>query len=265
MVILETQTLTKDFGKLRAVNELSIKVEEGEAFGLLGPNGAGKTTVIKMITTILPPTSGTAKVGGFDIRKQSEEVRYVIGYVPQVISADSSLTGFENLMVSAKLYDIPKTERLTKIEQSLAFMGLLDVRNKLVKYYSGGMIRRLEIAQSVLHKPKLLFLDEPTVGLDPLARKAVWEHVKKLMGEFGTTVFLTTHYMDEADSMCNRLAVMHRGKMMAIGTPKELKDSVGQEGATLEDVFRKYTGDTLDTGGSYRETSRTRRIARRLS
>ncbi len=265
MTILETHALTKDFGKLRAVNELSIKVEEGEAFGLLGPNGAGKTTVIKMITTILPPTSGTAKVGGYDIRTQSNEVRYVIGYVPQVISADSNLTGFENLMVSAKLYDIPKTGRLAKIEQSLSFMGLLDVRNKLVKYYSGGMIRRLEIAQSMLHRPKLLFLDEPTVGLDPLARKAVWEHVRRLMGEFSTTVFLTTHYMDEADSICNRLAIMHRGKMMAKGTPKELKDSVEQEGATLEDVFRKYTGDTLDMGGSYRETSRTRRVARRLS
>jgi ABC-2 type transport system ATP-binding protein len=264
MMILETKSLTRRFGALMAVDSLTISVEAGEVFGLLGPNGAGKSTVIKMLTTLLPPTSGTATVAGFDIVCQSGEVRRVIGYVPQLLSADGSLTGYENLLIFAKLYDIPHAERETRIRSALAFMGLADAAEKLVQTYSGGMIRRLEIAQSMLHRPPVLFLDEPTVGLDPLARETVWNHLEELRGKYGTTVFMTTHYMEEAESFCHRVAIMHRGKVAAIGTPVDLKESLGREEATLEDVFVHYAGDTLETGGGYREASRTRRTARRL-
>jgi ABC-2 type transport system ATP-binding protein len=162
------------------VDALTVSVAAGEVFGLLGPNGAGKSTVIKMLTTLLPPTSGTASVAGFDIVRESGEVRRVIGYVPQLLSADGSLTGYENLLIFAKLYDIPRAERETRVRDALAFMGLTDAVNKLVQTYSGGMIRRLEIAQSMLHRPQVLFLDEPTVGLDPLARETVWNHLEEL-------------------------------------------------------------------------------------
>lgn len=264
MAILETKALTRRFGALVAVDALTISVEAGEVFGLLGPNGAGKTTVIKMVTTLLPPTSGSARVGGYDIVRQAADVRRIIGYVPQVLSADGTLTGYENLLVFAKLYDIPRAEREARVREALAFMGLAEAADKLVRTYSGGMIRRLEIAQSMLHQPQVLFLDEPTIGLDPLARKAVWEHIARLRADYGTTIFLTTHYMEEADSLCHRVAIMHLGKVVAIGAPAALKASIGKEGATLDEVFAHYTGDVLESGGSYRETSRTRRTARRL-
>jgi len=262
--IITTSALTRRFGTLTAVNALNIEVKTGEVFGLLGPNGAGKTTFIKMLNTLLPPTSGRASVAGFDIIHESDKVRRVIGYVPQMLSADGTLTGYENLLIFAKLYDLPRTERDERIRDALSFTGLADAANKLVRAYSGGMIRRLEIAQSTLHRPPILFLDEPTIGLDPVARKAVWKHIERLRTDFGTTIFLTTHFMEEADSMCNRVAIMHLGNVVTIGTPMELKLSLGNEKATLDDVFVHYAGDSLDSGGSYRETSRTRRIARRL-
>jgi ABC-2 type transport system ATP-binding protein len=187
-------------------------VGAGEVFGLVGPNGAGKTTVIKMLTTLLWPTSGRARVAGFDLIRQAGSVRRAIGYVPQALSVDGSLTGYENLLIFAKLYDIPRRERESRLREALRFMGLGDAADKLVREYSGGMIRRLEIAQSTLHRPRVLFLDEPTVGLDPLARQAVWEHVEDLRDNYGTTIFLTTHYMEEADSLCHRVAIMHAGK-----------------------------------------------------
>lgn len=264
MPILETKALTRRFGTLTAVNALTISVEAGEVFGLLGPNGAGKTTAIKMLTTLLPPTAGAATIAGFDVVRHPAEVRRIIGYVPQVLSADGTLTGYENLLIFAKLYDIPRAERESRIRSALAFMGLEDAADKLVREYSGGMIRRLEVAQSMLHRPRLLFLDEPTVGLDPLARKAVWEHIARLRTDYGTTIFLTTHYMEEADSLCHRVAIMHLGEVAAIGTPAELKASIGGNGVTLDDVFAHYTGGELESGGSYRETARTRRTARRL-
>jgi ABC-2 type transport system ATP-binding protein len=262
--ILRTEALTRVFGTLRAVDALSIDVAEGEVFGLLGPNGAGKSTAIKMLTTLLPPTSGTAEVAGFDIARQAAEVRRAIGYVPQALSADGSLTGFENLLIFAKLYDLPRGMQGQRVRDALEFMGLADAGDKLVRTYSGGMIRRLEVAQAMLHAPRLLFLDEPTVGLDPVARRAVWEHLTQIRAQSGMTIFLTTHYMEEADSLCNRVAVMHRGKVAAIGTPDDLKASLGTEDATLDDVFVHYTGDALETGGSYRDTSRARRTARRV-
>ncbi|MCL4487164.1 MAG: ATP-binding cassette domain-containing protein [Chloroflexi bacterium] len=264
MPILETQSLTRRFGSFTAVDALTISVEECEVFGLVGPNGAGKTTTLKMLTTLLPPTSGNARIAGFDIAHHAAQVRRLIGYVPQLLSADGTLTGYENLLIFAKLYDLPRAQREESVRDALAFMGLAEVADKLVRDYSGGMIRRLEIAQSMLHRPRVLFLDEPTVGLDPVARQAVWEHIDQLRREYGTTILLTTHYMDEADKLCGRLAVMHLGKVAALGTPAELKASIGGNGATLDDVFTHYAGVELESGGSYRETTRTRRVARRL-
>jgi len=265
MKIIETNFLTKRFGKLVAVDRLSIDVEQGEIFGLVGPNGAGKTTVIKILTTSLPATSGKASVGGFDVVHQGGKVRQIIGYVPQLVSADGSLSGYENLLIFAKLYNIPRDERKERVMAALEFMGLSDAANKLVRNYSGGMIRRLEIALAVLHRPRILFLDEPTVGLDPVARKAVWEHVERLRNDYDTTIFLTTHYMEEANMLCRRVAIMDLGKMAAVGTPTELKASVGGVATTLDDVFVHYTGHEIETGGTLRETARTRRVARRVA
>jgi ABC-2 type transport system ATP-binding protein len=262
--ILQTQALTRQFGNLTAVDALSISIEKGEVFGLLGPNGAGKTTTLKMLTTLLPPTSGGAWIDGHDLNHHAADVRRIIGYVPQMLSADGTLTGFENLFIFAKLYDIPRNERVQRVRESLAFMGLSDAADKLVREYSGGMIRRLEVAQSMLHRPRLLFLDEPTTGLDPAARRAVWEHILQLRNDYGTTILLTTHLMEEADHLCNRVAIMHLSKVVAIGTPAELKESIGGKGATLDDVFIYYTGNKLESGGNFREISRTRRTERRL-
>ena len=204
-------------------------------------------------------------MGGFDLTRNANKIRRLIGYVPQILSADGTLTGRENLMIFSKLYDIPKGERARRIDESLEFMGLTDASNKLVRDYSGGMIRRLEIAQSMLHRPKILFLDEPTIGLDPVGRKAVWDHIQKLQKDFGTTIFLTTHYMEEADKLCGRVAIMNLGKLAVIGSPAFLKASLGTDDATLDDVFVQYTGGTLERGEGYREASRTRQTARRLS
>ena len=264
LMMLQTEALTRRFGRLTAVDALTLSVKAGEVFGLLGPNGAGKSTVIKMLTTLLPPTAGTARVAGYDIVRQAAQVRRVIGYVPQLLSADGALTGYENLLVFARLYELPRRERDQRIHEALAFMNLDDVADRLVGTYSGGMIRRLEIAQATLHQPQMLFLDEPTVGLDPLAREVVWDHLEQLRAEMGTTILLTTHYMDEAERLCTRVAIMHLGKVAALGTPTELKASIGGEEVTLDDVFVHYAGGTLESGGNYRETARTRRTVRRL-
>jgi ABC-2 type transport system ATP-binding protein len=262
--ILETHALTRRFGDLTAVNELAIAIEPGEVFGLLGPNGAGKSTAIKMLTTLLPPTSGDAQIAGYSIIRRAGEIRRLIGYVPQLLSADGSLSGYENLLIFAKLYDIPRAGREQRIRAALAFMGLAAAADHLVRTYSGGMIRRLEIAQSMLHRPRVLFLDEPTVGLDPAARRVVWEHVRQLSADYDTTIFLTTHLMEEADSLCSHIVIMHLGKVVATGTAESLKASIGGNGVTLDDVFIHYVGSSLESGGSYRDTSRTRRTARRL-
>jgi ABC-2 type transport system ATP-binding protein len=246
------------------VDALTLSVGAGEVFGLLGPNGAGKTTTIKMLTTLLPPTSGSASIAGFDLRHQPANVRRVIGYVPQLLSADGTLTGYENLLIFAKLYDLPRLERERRIRDALAFMGLTDAAQRLVRTYSGGMIRRLEIAQAMLHRPRALFLDEPTIGLDPLARSMVWQHIEQLRADYGTTVVLTTHFMDEADTLCDRVAIMHLGKVAVIGTPAELKASIGGNETSLDDVFVHYAGDPLELEGGYGESERTRLTARRL-
>jgi ABC-2 type transport system ATP-binding protein len=264
MDVVETTRLTRRFGALVAVDAISLQVPAGQMFGLLGSNGAGKTTAIKMLTTLLPPTSGTATVAGFDICREASKVRRAIGYVPQMISADGNLTGYENLLIFAKLYDIPRREREQRIQDSLALMDLQDAGGRMVHDYSGGMIRRLEIAQSMLHRPRVLFLDEPTMGLDPIARNAVWDHLRQLRAEFGTTIFLTTHAMEEADALCDQLAILHRGAVVIVGSPAVLKAGLGLEHATLDDVFVRYAGTALESGGSYRDVSRTRRTAQRV-
>jgi len=268
MAIVETSGLTKRFGDLTAVDDFTLSVEDGEVFGLLGPNGAGKTTVIKMLATLLPPTSGIAVVSGFDVSRHPTQVRRQIGYVPQILSADGQLTGYENLLIFAKLYDVERHGREEKLRKALEVMGIADAANRLVRTYSGGMIRRLEIAQSMIHRPRILFLDEPTIGLDPTAREAVWAHIARLRAEYGTTILLTTHYMEEADHLCGRVAIMHLGKIAALGTPSDLKRSISADGngtnVTLNDVFFHFTKGSLESGGSFRDTSRTRKTARRL-
>lgn len=263
-VVLETEGLRRRFDKFVAVDSLDISVKQGEVFGLLGPNGAGKSTVIKMLTTLLPPSGGRATLAGYDIAHQPENVRKSIGYVPQALSADGSLTGYENLLIFAKLYNIASKHRQRCIQDVLLFMGLQDVQHRLVRTYSGGMIRKLEIAQSILHQPQVLFLDEPTVGLDPIARATVWQLVEQLQEEFGTTIFLTTHFLEEADNLCDQVVIMNRGQVIVTGAPIDLKASLEKDNATLDDVFIHYTGDQLASGVSYRETARNRRTAQRL-
>ncbi|HWT78252.1 MAG TPA: ATP-binding cassette domain-containing protein, partial [Candidatus Methylomirabilis sp.] len=208
---VEVRALTQRFGSVVAVNQLTLDVPAASIFGLLGPNGAGKSTTIKMLATLLPPTQGTARVAGFDIIRHPLGVRRRIGYVPQLLSADGALSGQENLVLAAKLYGIPRVERAQRIQHALEFLGLTEARHSLVRHYSGGMIRRLEIAQAMLHRPSVLFLDEPTVGLDPVARRAVWEHVRALRRELSTTILLTTHYMEEADELCDMVAILDHG------------------------------------------------------
>jgi len=258
-----TEGLTRRFDQLLAVDHLDLTVARGAFYGLLGSNGAGKTTMIRMLTTLLPPTSGTARVSGFDVVRQPREVRRRIGYVPQLLSADAGLTGRENLMLSARLYAIPPLERRERIEEALAFMGLAEFADSLVKTYSGGMIRRLEIAQSMLHRPAVLFLDEPTVGLDPRARHAVWDRLRELRERYGTSVLLTTHDMEEADALCDFITLLHRGRVAVSGAPDALKAAIGKD-ATMDDVFVAHTGGTMEETGSYREVARTRITAHRL-
>jgi len=262
-VVIATTALTRRYDTVLAVDGLDLEVRQGVIFGLLGPNGAGKTTTIKMLTTLLPPTSGAAWVAGFEVATHPRDVRRRIGYVPQMVSADGALTARENLSLSAKLYRIPRAERRTRSDAALEFMGLTAAADQLVRTYSGGMIRRLELAQAMLHQPAVLFLDEPTIGLDPLARRAVWERLEELQERQGTTILITTHDMEEADALCGELAVMHQGRVAARGTPAALKGRLGPE-ASLDDVFAQVAGGTIEAGGSYRDVRRTRSTARRL-
>jgi ABC-2 type transport system ATP-binding protein len=238
--IVEARDLVRRFGALAAVDHVSLSIAPGEVFALIGPNGAGKSTLMKMFTTLLPPTSGQAIVAGFDVARQPRKVRQNIGYVPQLPSADGELTGQENMVLSARLYLIPAAERADRVAAALRMMGLSEVKDRLVGAYSGGMARRLEIAQSTLHRPKVLFLDEPTVGLDPDGRRAVWRHLEALRRELDVAVVFSTHYMDEAEAVCHRLALISRGKVAAAGSPRDLKARVGAD-ASLDDVFTRLT------------------------
>ena len=258
--IVATSQLTKRFGSFTAVDNVSLSVTRREIFGLIGPNGAGKSTLIKMLTTLLPPSSGSAEVAGFDIASNKANVRRSIGYVPQQLSADGSLTARENLLLSARLYVIPASERQKRIANWLDMMGLCDSADRLVQGFSGGMVRRLEIAQAMIHEPAVLFMDEPTVGLDPVARHSVWKNIRDLRVARGTTILLTTHLMDEIEALCDRVGVLHQGRLEQIGTPAELKASVGP-GATMDDVFAHITGVELDSGETLRNVRNTRRSA----
>ena len=226
MDAIEVENLTKRFGDFTAVDALNFSVENGEVFGLLGPHGAGKSTLIRMLTTLVPPTSGTARVNGFDIVKQPNDVRQSIGVIPQAMTSDLDLSAQENMSIFAKLYGIPREKRLRTIKQLLKDVDLEQWADKPVKMFSGGMRRRLEIARGLVHEPKLFFLDEPTTGLDPVSRVAVWEMLTRLKNERDLTVLLTTHYMDEADKLCNRIAIVDHGKLVALDSPLKLKASI---------------------------------------
>ncbi|HVB76538.1 MAG TPA: ATP-binding cassette domain-containing protein [Candidatus Nitrosotalea sp.] len=260
---VECVELGRSFGAVRAVDHVSFTVAPGEVFGLLGPNGAGKTTTIRVLVTLIAPDSGEARVFGLRTDRESMAVRRLIGYVPQQLSADGALTGRENVALFTMLYDLPRGERRHRIEESLEIMGLSDAADRLAGTYSGGMVRRLELAQALINRPRLLILDEPTIGLDPVARSEVWRRIEALRRETGMSVLITTHYMEEADQLCDRLAVMHQGHIRVQGRPQELKAALGAA-ATLEDVFRHHSGDQLDEGGSLRDVRAVRRIARRL-
>jgi ABC-2 type transport system ATP-binding protein len=231
--IIDTENLTKKFGNLVAVDNISFSVKKGEIFGFLGPNGAGKTTTIKMLITILNPTGGTATISGFDIIKQRDKVRQNIGIVFQEPALDTELTGEENLEYHARIYGLNKEKRKIRIDEVLKLVDLEDKREVLVKNYSGGMKRRLEIARGLMHYPTVLFLDEPTLGLDAQTRRAIWAYIKKMNEEEGTTIFLTTHYMDEAESLCKRVGIIDHGKILVMDTIANLKNSVGKDVITL--------------------------------
>jgi ABC-2 type transport system ATP-binding protein len=258
--------LSYRFGDHVAVDGVDLQIEPGETFGLLGPNGAGKTTTIRMLVTLLKPAEGSVCVLGVDAAAQPMRVRRMIGYVPQLLSADAMLTGRENVELFARLFDVPRKARAERADGALAAMGLTEAAGRLVKTYSGGMIRRLELAQALVNAPRLLVLDEPTVGLDPIARTEVWEYISKLRAAASMTVLMTTHYMDEAETYCDRVALMHAGSIRATGSPDALMATLGDE-ATLDDVFRHYTGGTLDDDTErrgIRDVRRARRTARRL-
>jgi ABC-2 type transport system ATP-binding protein len=251
------------FGQVVALDDVTFTITPGEVFGLLGPNGAGKTTTILILTTLLKPVTGSARVFGLDTVRARMRVRQAIGYVPQQLSVDASLTGWENVWLFARLFDVPRRERRARIEQALATMELTGVAGRLASTYSGGMVRRLEMAQALVNRPRLLILDEPTIGLDPMARSSVWARVRELRDDSGMTVLLTTHYMEEADALCDRVGLMQRGRLRALGSPEALKASLGP-GATLEDVFRFHAAGELDDKEDFRDVRATRRTARRL-
>ncbi len=233
MSIIQTQNLTKTFDNYVAVDHIKFSVEKGEIFGFLGPNGAGKTTTIKMLTTLLYPSDGTATIADYDILKQRAKVREHIGVVFQEPALDTELTGKENLDFHARMYGLTQDNRKQRIIQVLTLVDLIDKKDMLVKHYSGGMKRRLEIARGLMHSPTVLFLDEPTLGLDAQTRRAIWDYVKQLNKEKGTTIFLTTHYMDEADFLCDRIGIIDQGKILVIDTVDALKKSVGHDVITL--------------------------------
>lgn len=232
--IIETRDLTRKFGSLTAVDNISFDVESGEIFGLLGPNGAGKSTTISMLCTILRPTSGTATVNGFDVVKQPSQVRKSIGIVFQDPSIDDKLTGRENLAMHGDLYGVPRSEMGERIDEVLKLVELEDRQHDFMSTYSSGMRRRLEIARSLIHYPKVLFLDEPTIGLDPQSRDHIWSYIRELIKKENITIILTTHYMEEADKLCSRIAIVDHGKIVALDTPKKLKEELGGETITLK-------------------------------
>ncbi len=263
---VDCRHLTYRYGQFTAVDDLTLQVRPGETMGLLGPNGAGKTTVVRMVTTLTPVQQGELHIFGMGAGDNVADIRCNLGYVPQQVSVEPALTGRQNVEWFARLYGVRRADRAERVDEALCAMELFDVAGRLAATYSGGMVRRLEIAQALVNRPSLLVLDEPTVGLDPIARDSVWTHVRNMQAQFGMTVLLTTHYMEEADAVCDRVALMHRGVARAVGSPTELKSTVSR-GATLEDVFRYYTACDLADDVSpqkLREIRSARRVARRV-
>ncbi|MGA2665315.1 MAG: ATP-binding cassette domain-containing protein [Nitrososphaerales archaeon] len=227
-VIVKVEGLSKTYdGKFKAVDSVSFEIREGEIFGFLGPNGAGKSTTINMLTTLIPPSSGKATVCGFDVHKSANQVRRNVGIVPQDYTADEDMTGLENIVLCADLYGLPRSDSKPHAQELLKLVELQDAENRMVKTYSGGMRRRLELACGLINYPRLLFLDEPTLGLDVQTRAAVWKYIRMLKEQFHMTLFLTTHYLEEADSLCDRIAIIDHGHIIRIGSPTELKESIG--------------------------------------
>ena len=260
------------FGDTKAVDNLDLTVRTGETFGLLGPNGAGKTTAIRAITTLLPVPVGMIQVFGTDVARNKMDVRRLLGYVPQQLSADAGLTGRENVSLFARVYDVPRREREARVSEALEAVALSGDAHKLAATYSGGMVRRLELAQALVSAPRLLILDEPTIGLDPIARTSVWERITEIKNATGMTVLVTTHYMDEAEQYCDRVALMHKGRVRALGSPEQLKAGLRDSftAPTREDVFRHYAGsgfqgaDGQSDGEDFRDVRRTRNTANRV-
>lgn len=238
--ILSVHSLSKKFDDLTAVDNISFNVEAGSIFAFLGPNGAGKSTTIKMLTTVLRPTSGEISINGYNVLKEQDKARASFGIVFQDHSLDEELTAYENMVYHSVIYKVPKKERVERIQNALTIVGLWDRRGDLVKKYSGGMKRRLEIARALVHYPKILFLDEPTVGLDPQTRNSIWEHIKSLNAERKMTIFLTTHYMEEAEAIADKIAIIDHGKIIESGTVDEIKQRT--ETVSLEEAFLKLTG-----------------------
>src|SRR5262245_38069315 len=236
MIAIDVQNIVKKFGDFTAVKGITFGVQAGEFFGLLGPNGAGKSTLIRMLTTLLPPTSGTALVNGFDVKKQADGVRQSIGVIPQAMTSDTELSVDENLSFYAKLYGVPRDKRKRLIDELLDAVELTQWRSQQVKKLSGGMRRRVEIARGLVHEPRIFFLDEPTTGLDPVSRVAVWEMIRKIKAQRDLTVLITTHYMDEADKLCDRIAIVDHGELKALASPMTLKASIPSKN-TLEASF----------------------------
>jgi ABC-2 type transport system ATP-binding protein len=259
---IECTGLRYRFGDHVAVDGVDFQVRTGEMFGLLGPNGAGKTTTIRILTTLLPVVEGAARIFGLDVSRSPMQARRLVGYVPQQLSADGQLTGRENVSMFARLFDVPRRERDDRVAEVLNAMNLDEAADRLASTFSGGMVRRLELAQALVNRPRVLILDEPTIGLDPVGRDTVWDRLRSLQAD-GITVLITTHYMEEAEELCDRVSLMHRGRIRAMGTPTDLEARLGPE-ATLEDVFRFYAGDSLEEGGELRDVRSTRRVARRL-
>jgi len=241
--MIEVKGVTKKFDKVVAVDDVSFAVNAGEIFALLGPNGAGKSTTIKMLTTLLRPTAGSVTVNGFDVAQQPDQVRRSFGIVFQDPSLDVELTAWENMEIHGVLYDVPRAQRNERSEQLLKFVELWDRKDDVVKVFSGGMKRRLEIARGLLHSPKIMFLDEPTLGLDPQTRNSMWSYLRELNKAQGTTVLFTTHYMEEAERIAQRIAIIDQGKIVALGTAAELKEKTGK--ASLEDAFLALTGKQI--------------------
>jgi ABC-2 type transport system ATP-binding protein len=261
--IIHVENLTKKFKDFTAVNNISFEVKEGEIFAFLGPNGAGKTTTIKILTTLLDATSGKIQVNSFNVENQKDNVRHSFGIVFQDPSLDDELTAYENMEFHAVIYNVPKNIRKERIEYLLKFIGLWERKDDLVKKFSGGMKRRLEIARGLIHHPKILFLDEPTLGLDPQTRNHIWEYIQKLNKEENMTIFFTTHYMEEADRVATRIAIIDKGKIIGNGTSGELKKKTKTK--TLEESFLKLTGREIreEESSSIEVMRRNRRMWRR--